>query len=313
VTGFIKKIFNPNRPRKDEDTIPIPKDEPRPPDALDPHSVSSCEDETLIQEPALLRIDPPQLLTVCAQSVGMQREHNEDALFTLTANLACDHRSLPFGLYIVADGMGGHLYGEIASEIAVRTMASSILGKISPSLLTYEASSPSETILEIVSSAAQEAHRAIVKEAPGGGTTLTTVLILDEQLTIIHVGDSRAYLITEESIHPLTRDHSLVRRLVELGQITEDEVVTHPQRNVLYRALGQGEPFEPDITTLPVPVAGFLLLCSDGLWGVIPEADIQRIVMSTPHLDQACQQLVDAANAAGGPDNISAILVRLPD
>ncbi len=313
MTGFIKKILSANRPHKDEDTIPIPKDAPEALDALHPPETPGHEEEALPQEQAILHIDPPQLFSVYAQSGGMQREHNEDALFTLTANLACDHRALPFGLYIVADGMGGHLYGEIASEIAVRTMASSILSKISPSLLTYGSTSPNESILEIVSSATQEAHQAIVKEAPGGGTTLTTVLILDKQLITIHVGDSRAYLITEESIHPLTRDHSLVRRLVELGQITEDEVVTHPQRNVLYRALGQGEPFEPDITTSPIPVAGMLLLCSDGLWGVVPELEIQRIVMSTPRLDQACQRLIDAANTAGGPDNISAILVRLPD
>ena len=112
---------------------------------------------------------------------------------------------------------------------------------------------------------------------------------------------------------PLTRDHSLVRRLEELGQLTPEEAAIHPQRNVLYRALGQGEPFEPEIITAPLPQPGYLLVCSDGLWGVVPEERMGEIIKSAPLLSTACQGLIDAANAAGGPDNISAILVRLPE
>jgi protein phosphatase len=138
-------------------------------------------------------------------------------------------------------------------------------------------------------------------------------LILGEQITLAHVGDSRAYHIDKDGqMEVLTRDHSLVRRLEELGQITHEEAAVHPQRNVLYRALGQGEPFDPDIKTMHVPGGGHLLICSDGLWGVISEADIKTIVTGHLQLDEACQALVDAANAAGGPDNITAILVRLP-
>jgi serine/threonine protein phosphatase PrpC len=136
---------------------------------------------------------------------------------------------------------------------------------------------------------------------------------MGDQITLTHVGDSRAY-----SIHPdgrmqvLTRDHSLVRRLEELGQLTAEEAAQHPQRNVLYRALGQGDPFEPDISTFPLPKSGHLLLCSDGLWNVVPELDILHIIRTNPDPQQACQKMIDAANTAGGPDNISAILVCLP-
>jgi protein phosphatase len=110
----------------------------------------------------------------------------------------------------------------------------------------------------------------------------------------------------------VTRDHSLVRRLIELGQITEKEAQVHPQRNVLYRALGQGEPLEADISTFQLPHPGYLMLCSDGLWGVVSDMDIFRIVSSASHPSLACRNLIEAANTAGGPDNISVILVEYP-
>jgi len=133
-------------------------------------------------------------------------------------------------------------------------------------------------------------------------------------MIISHVGDSRVYVIDMNGImRPLTRDHSLVKRLEELGQLTPEEAAIHPQRNVLYRALGQGEPFDPEIITTPLPQPGYLLICSDGLWGVVPNEELGKIIINanTPH--QACREMVDAANDAGGPDNITAILVRLPD
>jgi len=142
---------------------------------------------------------------------------------------------------------------------------------------------------------------------------MTAALILGNQMTIAHVGDSRAYLIGKNGqFEALTRDHSLVNRLVELGQITTDEAAVHPQRNVLYRALGQGEPFDPDIHSIQIPGSGFLLLCSDGLWSVVSESELQNLVRTSSSPEDTCQRMVEAANAAGGPDNISAILIRLP-
>ena len=254
-----------------------------------------------------------QLLAGCDQSTGKQREHNEDALFTLTTSLASDSNHLPFGLYIVADGMGGHQHGEIASGTGIRAMASYIIRNLYLPLFSLPRETPTESLQEIMQNGVLEAHRAILRYAPGGGTTMTAVLIMGDQMTISHVGDSRAYAIYPDGhLQLLTRDHSLVKRLEELGQLTPEEAALHPQRNVLYRALGQGEPFEPDIITFQLPRSGHLFLCSDGLWGVVTDDDILRVVLSSPDPQSACQKLVEAANTAGGPDNITAILVRLP-
>ncbi len=255
----------------------------------------------------------PQLLVGMAQSVGLQRDHNEDTVFTFTSNLGGDTKNLIFGLFVIADGMGGYQHGELASSVATNAMAHYLLKKIYMPMMNPKSELPSEPIQEMMLSAVNEAQAAVVKHAPGGGTTLTTVLILGDQVTLAHIGDSRAYFIYSDGrIQPITRDHSLVRRLQELGQINEKEAAEHPQRNVLYRALGQSEPFEPDISTYPFPNAGYLLLCSDGLWGVVPENDLFSIIHSAPNLTAACQKLVDAANSGGGPDNISAILVQYP-
>jgi serine/threonine protein phosphatase PrpC len=111
----------------------------------------------------------------------------------------------------------------------------------------------------------------------------------------------------------LTRDHSFVNRLVELGQISTEEAAVHPQRNVLYRALGQGEPFEADISTTPMSHSGYLLICSDGLWGVVPDEKLSEMIMESGSPQEACSKMIAAANEAGGPDNITAVLIRMPD
>jgi len=266
------------------------------------------------QPESRLGVEPPQLLASCAQSAGRQREHNEDSLFLLTTMLVGNGTRFPFGLYIVADGMGGHQHGEVASEIAIRTMVGHVTEQLFSSLFSVDPQPPDLSLREILQNGVYEAHNAILDHTPGGGTTLTTVVIMNNQMAIAHVGDSRVYSVNlSGAMRSLTRDHSLVKRLEELGQITPEEAVFHPQRNVLYRALGQGEPFEPEIITAPTPESGYLLICSDGLWGVVPEKELGMTIKKSKTLSEACQNMVDAANQAGGPDNISAILVRLPD
>jgi protein phosphatase len=215
------------------------------------------------------------------------------------------------GLFIVADGMGGHQYGEVASATAVRTLSGHILKRLHPTLVN-PAHTLDESLQDLMHAAVDEAQRAVAQAAPGSGTTLTAALVLGQQMTICHVGDSRAYAIRSYGGgEVLTRDHSLVKRLEELGQITSDEAAAHPQRNVLYRALGQGEVLEPDIFTAPFPQPGYLLLCSDGLWSVLTEDTLFKLVSRSTNLQSACQNLVAAANEAGGPDNITAVLVQL--
>ncbi len=265
-----------------------------------------------IRAMAVNRFEPPQLLVTSAQSVGRQRELNEDSLFTLATTIAGHTGNVPFGLFIIADGMGGHQYGEVASNTAIRAISGYVMKKFHNSLFGMPSLPLEESLQEVMQAAIAEAQRLILNDAPGSGTTVTAALVLGQQLTIGHVGDSRAYLLySDQRMETITRDHSLVRRLEELGQITAAEAAVHPQRNVLYRALGQGETLEPDLSTIPFPVGGYLLLCSDGLWGVVPDDEIQKIIFEAPSIQRGCQNLVAAANAAGGPDNISAILVQL--
>ncbi|HEX5837601.1 MAG TPA: protein phosphatase 2C domain-containing protein [Anaerolineales bacterium] len=257
-------------------------------------------------------LDLQQLIAGCGQSVGKQRELNEDSLLAVTATMAGNSGNLPFGLYIVADGMGGHQFGEVASNAAIRTVAGYILKKFHPHLFQVNAEPMEESFQEIMQAAVREAQRSIQKEAPGSGTTLTAALVVGQQITVAHVGDSRAYFIYPDGrVDPITRDHSLVKRLEELGHITPEEAANYPHRNVLYRALGQGEIMDPDIFTVGFPQPGYLLVCSDGLWGVITEQDLVRSINEASNLQRACQNLVNAANTAGGPDNISVILVQL--
>jgi serine/threonine protein phosphatase PrpC len=252
------------------------------------------------------------ILVGTAQSTGLERSHNEDALFVMQGNSAGD-RSLPtFGLFVVADGMGGHRAGEVASAISVRKVAHRITQETILHLFDGANNADLPPIQELVRKALEDANDAVVERVPGGGTTLTAALLLGQQVTIGHVGDSRAYLISEKESKVITRDHSLVERLRELGQLTESEAANHPQRNVLYRAIGQGANLEVDVASHPIPHNAYMLVCSDGLWGVVPDSEIQRIVLGSANPQVACEKLVQAANAAGGPDNITAIIIQFP-
>jgi serine/threonine protein phosphatase PrpC len=298
VKDFITRTFirkKPAEPAKSENVVTAPLSE------LQMQSVRHTQP----------KVEPPQIIVGSGQSVGKQRELNEDSLFTLTSTMAGHSGSLPFGLFIVCDGMGGHQFGEVASNAAIRTIAGFIMNKFHPYLFGAPAVPVEESFQELMQAAIREGQAAVLQVAQGSGTTVTAALVLGTQLTIGHIGDSRAYLLYQDGrFEPATRDHSLVRRLEELGQITPAEAAIHPQRNVLYRALGQGEAIEADVLSVPFPENGYLLLCSDGLWGVVPEDDLRQIILEAPSPERACQGLVAAANGAGGPDNISAVLVR---
>jgi len=254
---------------------------------------------------------PPQLVVGTGQSVGLQRDHNEDALYAVSAILADGANETQFGLFMVADGMGGYEYGEVASSIAARATTQYILSKVYLPHVNPEGDAPQESLQEIIENGILKAQQLVRARAPGGGTTLTAAVLIGDQVTVAHVGDSRAYFVHPGGrIELLTHDHSLVHRLVELGQITEEEALIHPNRNVLYRAIGQPEPFKPDIQTFQMPHPGYLMICSDGLWGTVDDAKMMRIVMDAKNPSEACNTLVEAANETGGPDNISVVLVE---
>lgn len=283
-----------------------------PPSSIETAPLSEEQLGSVTQLP--IHYKPSQLLVGTAQSVGRQRDHNEDTLLVVNATLSDGSTEICFGIFIVADGMGGHQHGEIASGKAARVMADYLLTKLYPTLLGIRFDDQNDSLQEIMEAGVNRAQQAVLKKAPGGGTTMTAALVIGDQVTISQVGDSRAYFLYPDGrIQVKTQDHSLVRRLVELGQITENEALNHPQRNVLYRAIGQAEPFRPDINTHVLPKPGYMLLCSDGLWGVVPEMEIFRIVKAAVNPTEACHQLVETANAAGGPDNISVVLVQHVD
>ncbi len=247
-----------------------------------------------------------------AQSTGMERSHNEDALFTLVGNSDGEDALPDFGLFIVADGMGGHRSGEVASAISVRSVARHLTDRVLLRVMDLEHEHEPGPFLDAVKEALQMANQAVVDRVPGGGTTLTVAMLLGRQMTIGHVGDSRAYVLETDHLEPITRDHSQVNRLMELGLVSAEEAAVHPQRNILYRAIGQGANLEVDAFVHPIPRAGYLLMCSDGLWGVVSDEKMLEIVVGADNPQQACERLVAAANDAGGPDNITAVLIHFP-
>ena len=296
---FLKKLFS----KEPEDTLLADAPETIP---LSPEQV-----EDIVANQAM-QYELQHLVAASGQSVGKQRELNEDSLMSISTTIAGNAGNTPFGLYIVADGMGGHQYGEIASNTAIRTFGWHIMRKFHPYLFTLPTVPLDESLQDLMLEGVSQAQEAIQRDAPGSGTTLTAALVLGEQVSIAHVGDSRAYAVYPDGRFDLiTRDHSLVGRLEELGQITAEEAETHPQKNVLYRALGQGEILEPDIFTVSFPKKGTLLICSDGLWGVLSKETMHQAISDADTLERACQNLVNAANAAGGPDNITVILAKM--
>lgn len=299
MTNFFKRLFA----KKSNNSGPLPSNAATAP--LDEAQIWGNDDP----KPGSKFV---HLIAGSALDMGQRRENNEDALLCFSGALGGGSQAHPFGLYVIADGMGGHRSGELASEAAVRALGNYLMTKLYKPLFGPDPQPSEESLRELMEAAVKEAHRAVKKAAPGGGCTLTAALVVGNQMVIAHLGDSRAYSILRDGrMEALTQDHSLVKRLQEMGQLTEEEAAVHPQKSVLYRALGQGDLAQADIFNSSMPNPGYLLICSDGLWGVIDEDTIQRIVNSTASPYLACQHLVEAANAAGGPDNISVVLARL--
>lgn len=258
---------------------------------------------------------PMDRLTVGQSSdVGRMRNNNQDACLSMTVNPEMVGDPPSIGFFVVADGMGGHNDGEQASAVTVQTLAQHVVDEIViPHLMGRERHADSKTIAEVLSEAMMAANEATQENVPNGGTTATCAVIRGDLAYIAHVGDSRAYLISEGNLELITRDHSLVRRLQELGQLTADEAEVHPQRNVLYRAIGQGEALEVDAATRRLPPSSRLLLCSDGMWGLVDEETIMKVMEENSEPQAVCDRLVELANEAGGPDNITALLIQMPD
>ncbi len=243
---------------------------------------------------------------------GMKRELNEDNYTILEDQ----------GVYVVADGMGGHNAGEVASEIAVKTVEDFFLKssrdeemtwpyKLDPSL-SLDANKLMVGIKfanrRIYSSSSTNASYA------GMGTTVVSILTTDtDEIYVSHVGDSRCYCFYDGSLRQVTDDHSLVNEYIKAGQITKEQAANFPHKNVIMRALGMKDNVLVDIQKIKVQPGEIYLLCSDGLSDMVKDPDIESIFAQELSLDETSQALIDAANANGGKDNITVVLVKVEE
>jgi PPM family protein phosphatase len=240
--------------------------------------------------------------------VGRQRQHNEDSF------LVADDAKL----FLVADGMGGHAAGEIASRIAVDSISEFILHTKEddgtwPHAYDEHFKRSTNRLMAAVRMANTRVLEAMRKDARlrGMGTTVVACLADGETMSVAHVGDSRAYMIRDQKLQRITNDHSWVFEQVQAGMLTEAEAEKHPLRNVITRALGGALQVNPDASEIEVRPGDVFLLCSDGLTGMVPEDEILRVVtQSNGDLQKACQRLIEEANERGGLDNVTAILVK---
>ncbi len=238
---------------------------------------------------------------------GLVRKANEDNWFS------CEPSPISKAFFaIVADGMGGHNAGEVASKIATDTI-SDFINKNYSDELEYDA------LKNMLLTATELANKAIFDESKtssdksGMGTTLILCFIIDNRVVVLHVGDSRLYLIRSNTIHRITKDHSLVEELVSQGTITEEEAANHPHKNVITRALGTDSVVDIDVLEFETKDEDILILCSDGLSNVLCDTEIKQTVLDSENVIISSKNLVDRANENGGPDNITAVVLKIAD
>jgi PPM family protein phosphatase len=257
---------------------------------------------------------PLRQIAGAATDTGMVRDHNEDSYLTIQLGLDNDNTPQSWGVYIVSDGMGGHAAGEVASGMAIRGAADLILSEYLARAVQPDASYSEEEARDLVRRAVLSANQRIIDEGRTQGNdmgaTLTMALVVGDRAVVGNVGDSRTYLLRDGALRRVSKDHSLVQRLVDLGQISDDEIYTHPQRNAVLRSLGDKAEVEVDLFSERLRPGDALFLCSDGQWEMTRDADMERHLARPDDPQRICEDLVSAANQAGGEDNITAVLVR---
>jgi PPM family protein phosphatase len=248
-----------------------------------------------------------ELNVKAASDLGLKRPRNEDSHAVWIPDEA-EVRDQRGALIVVADGMGGSVSGEVASRLAVDTV------------VRVMSESPAEDLLADLRHAIEEANRVVHEkslsepELNGMGTTCTAVVIRGDVAWIGHVGDSRAYLIRGDQIRQLTHDHSLVARLVERRELTREQAKRDPRRNIVTRSIGTTEEVEVDTFKSDVKLrpGDLVLVCSDGLHGLLNDSELVDVVSSEEHTE-ACRQLIAEANDRGGHDNITVVLARVEE
>src|SRR5438874_3404510 len=263
---------------------------------------------------------PIKIEVFAKTDLGRTRDHNEDKfliadLTKKAASLLPEVRRHDIGprgtLLVVADGMGGAAAGELASEMATDTIYAHLVktwnaeDEVTPQRFAYRLKEAVE-----VANASIHAHAKAHPEVRGMGTTTTAAGVLNDHLYLTQGVDSRAYLIRGGEAHQLTKDQSLMQRLVEAGELTEEEAAQSERRNIILQALGPDPKVKVDLTHQEVRRGDILVLCSDGLSGQVKKDEIAKIVTAAPNLSSACDQLIALANERGGPDNITVVIAR---
>ncbi|HIE28384.1 TPA: Stp1/IreP family PP2C-type Ser/Thr phosphatase [Candidatus Poribacteria bacterium] len=258
----------------------------------------------------------PTLLVGSRTDVGLQRPSNEDNFWAQNLSYRRLDGYAPMGLFIVADGMGGAEAGEVASKIVIQTISDTLLSELIVLRECFD-DDHSEYLLPQIRDAIISANQEIIAQTEqvpfwrGMGSTVTLAAIVGMRAYVGHVGDSRLYLLNKEEIQRKTTDHSIVSRLLQIGAITPEEAETHPQRDVLLKAVGARTDIEPDTFSFEIKRGDILLLCSDGLTKHQEDAEIHQIVMDASSPQQACDSLVNHANLCGGEDNITVIVIQV--
>jgi serine/threonine protein phosphatase PrpC len=248
---------------------------------------------------------------------GLQRELDEDSLLALSLAPMFESNSRPsLGLYAVADGMGGHEGGEVASRLAIERLADTIVKRLFLPELGGELVLP-ETPSAMLEEAIQSINARLnqLQQATGSdlGTTLTAAMVRDGIALVANVGDSRTYLWRDAELIQITVDHSLVAQLVAAGMLEPHEIYTHPDKSAIYRSLGHAPDVEVDIFEQPLLPGDRLLLCCDGAWEMLRDQGIEEILLSEADPQRACNEIVRRSNLAGGEDNISVVIVQFEE
>ena len=260
--------------------------------------------------PATPGVERPPLTACGFSHPGRVRDENEDAFGSFVEER----------LFIVADGMGGHNAGQVASLMTVDAIETFFRSyHVDPRQAWPHAIdktlSLGANLLRVGIKVANDKVRAAAaadRTRARMGSTVVALAVGDAQLTVAHAGDSRAYRIRDNEVKRLTRDHSVLEEMLAArADMTKDEIAAFAHRNVVTKSLGSKEEVEPTLYVNTLALGDRYLLCSDGLWSVVPDATIEAIVRDNDDIEAACQLLIDAANEAGGPDNISAVLVRV--
>ena len=256
-----------------------------------------------------------KVIAAGSTDIGMKRTHNEDSLYIFPET----------HLYMVADGMGGHSSGEVASQMAVETVAEFFKATAEDNEVTWpfkedrSKNYDSNRLVTSIKLANQRIYEAALRDARyrGMGTTIVTVSFVDNKLFVAHVGDSRVYRLRENRIEQLTEDHSLLNDYIKMKKLTSEEIENFPHKNVIVRALGMKDAVEVDIQCVEMKAGDIYLLCSDGLSGMVTDEELHELVTrrnrdarTDAELQEIVRELIDIANQYGGNDNITVLLLK---